>query len=409
MFADHMSSIENTFINRLAMIWARRQTPSVMQLDRVQSSGGVAPARLREAQFSDFRVVNELKRRNGLSQDSFDDWERLWRRNPALGQLSCDRAIGWVLEAEGRPVGYLGNISLLYRYADRTLNAVTGCGFAVEPEYRGVSLCLVSAFYRQGSVDLFLTTTASEVVAKIARAFKSDPLPQAHYATRLLWVLQPYSFAQAVVTDLGLTPTLTRIGGVLASVGVGTDKILRRRWPRRCPTCPAVKEISLRDIGDDFQTLWLEKLNERPRLLADRSPSALRWHFEMAADAANVRVFCCYKNGELLGYAVTRDDQVRTNGMRRRIIADMLAKRDDPAILRSLWVAAYEQAKEAGTHLLEVMGFPDGIRQVCSEWKPYYWTKACDFYYKAADPILHKTLLDGMAWYATPFDGDSTL
>jgi len=406
MFADLMSSIENTFINRLALIRACRQKPSVLHRNRVQSSGGAAPAKLREARFSDFKEVNELKQRNGLPQDSFDDWERLWRRNPALRQMSCERPIGWVLEAEGRPVGYLGNISLLYRYADRTLNAVTGCGFAVEPAYRGVSLCLGSAFYRQGSADLYLTTTASEVVAKIALAFNSDPLPQAHYATRLLWVLQPYSFAQAVAKDLGLRPTFSRIGGMLASVGVGSDKILRRRWPRRCPTCPAVKEISVRDIGDDFQTLWLEKLNERPRLLADRSPAALRWHFEMPA---NVRVFCCYKNGELVGYAVTRNDQILANGMRRCIIADMLAKRDDPAILRSLWVAAYEQAKHAGSHVLEVLGFPDGIRQVCSEWKPYYFTSACPFYYKAADPILHRTLLDSMTWYATPFDGDRTL
>ena len=56
--------------------------------------------------------------------------------NPALGQMQFEPPMGWVLEAEGKAVGYLGNISLLYRYGDRTLTAVAGRGFAVDPAYR---------------------------------------------------------------------------------------------------------------------------------------------------------------------------------------------------------------------------------------------------------------------------------
>jgi hypothetical protein len=47
--------------------------------------------------------------------------------------MQFERPIGWVLEAEGRPVGYLGNISLLYRSGDSTLTAVTGSAFALNP------------------------------------------------------------------------------------------------------------------------------------------------------------------------------------------------------------------------------------------------------------------------------------
>jgi hypothetical protein len=93
------------------------------------------------------------------------------------------------------------------------------------------------------------------------------------------------------------------------------------------------EEISVGDIGDDFQALWMEKLNERPQLLADRSPGAVRWHFQIPGDSVIVRVLCCYRNRELLGYAVIRNDQNPVNGLRRSFIADMLAKQDDPAIL----------------------------------------------------------------------------
>ena len=266
-----------------------------------------------------------------------------------------------------------------------------------------------AAFYRQRSVDLYLNTTAIEASGKISRAFNADPLPQADYETVLFWVLQPYPFAQAVMKKLRLRPTLSHLGAMLASLAVRADKILRRRWPRRCSTCFAVSEISVSDIGDDFQALWIEKLNERPRLLADRSPALLRWHFEIPPDGGTVRVLCCYKNSELLGYAVIRNDQDRATGLLRSMIADTLAKQDDPAVLRALWAAAYDHARHVGSDLLEVLGFPYDIRQVCSQWKPYQWTKDPPFYYKAADPMLHQTLSDGMAWYATPFDGDGTL
>jgi hypothetical protein len=403
-----MGSLQKRIIEAIDTMRAARNTPtrSIGGLT-VPPSARIAPARLREALFSDFDAVAELKQNYGLGEDSREDWERLWKRNPALGHMQFQPPIGWVLEAEGRPVGYLGNISLLYRYGDRTLTAVTGCGFAVEPAYRAVSSCLVAAFYRQRPVDLYLTTTANEHSAKIVRAFKSVPFPQADYETLLFWVLQPSPFAKAVIKKLKLRPTFSRMSGMLAAFAVGTDTILRRRWPRQRSKYLAVNEISVSDIGDDFQTLWREKLRERPqRLLADRSSATLRWHFE----SGSVHVLCCYKNGELLGYAVTRNEHNEVNGLRHSIIADMLVRQDEPLIVRSLLAAAYDYAKRDGSHILEVLGFPYSIRQLCSHWRPYLKSDPiCHSYFKAAEPILHRTLSDGMAWYATAFDGDKTL
>ena len=98
------------------------------------------------------------------------------------------------------------------------------------------------------------------------------------------------------------------------------------------------------------------------------------------------------------------------NGLRKSSVADMLAKQDDPEVLRALLIAAYDHANRGGSYILEVLGFPSSVRQVCLQWNPYRRKyPACPFYYKAADPMLHKTLSDGRAWYATPFDGDTTL
>ena len=411
--SDLMGFLEQKLVGAiLTRIRDRQEAPSVAEGHAVADpSVSRSSVRLREAQFSDLEAVKDLKQRWGLSSDSLENWERLWCRNPALEQLQLKRPIGWVLEAGGMVVGYLANISLLYRYGDKTLTAVTGSGLVVEPAYRALSLTLIAAFYRQKSVDLFLTTTAVGAVGKIARAFKSDPLPQQDYDTMLFWVLRPYPFAQALMKKLKLGPTLSYIGSMLASLAAGADKVFHRRLPKRRPKALSVSEISAYEIGEEFQAFWLEKLNEKPRLLANRSPASLRWHFGNPGDTGTVRVICCRNHGGLVGYAVVRNEPPNhANGLRRSIVADMLAKQDDPAILSALLIAAYDHAKHAGSHVFEVLGFPQDIRKVCSQWHPYrrkYPTSP--FYYKAADPALHKMLSDGTAWYASPFDGDTTL
>ena len=405
-----MGSFEKSIANAiLERIRARRES-SVDRHDPIQPAGTAAPARLREALFSDFEAVRELKRRWGLIPDSFDNWERLWRRNPALQHPQFAPPIGWVLVSEGRPVGYLGNVPSLYRYGDRTLTAVTGHGFVVEPAHRAVSLTLMAAFFRQKSVDLYLTTTAIAAVGKITRAFKSDPLPQPDYEKVLFWVLQPGLFARNVMAKLRIQPTLSAVGGTIASLAIRTDNVFRRRWPRGGSRSVSVKKILVNDIGDDFQSLWERKLGEGPRLLADRSPATLQWHFETPGDPGTTSVFSCYRNKELVGYAVIRDDPKQATGSRRSVIADMLAQRVDPEVLRALFVAAYHHAKGAGSHTLELLGFPHNVREVCLQWNPYSRKyPACPFFYKAADPALHKTLAESSLWYASPFDGDTTL
>jgi len=402
-----MASIEQKVTSAiLTVIRARREPGDDLS---ARATGSTARASLREAQFSDFNAVVKLKLRGGLSSDSLENWERLWHRNPALGLR--ERPIGWVLEAEGQIVGYMGNITQLYRYGDRTLTAVTSHGLVVEPAYRPASLSLVAAFYHQKFADLYLTTTAIEAVGKIARMFKSDPLPQLDYETVLFWVLQPRPFAEGLMKKLAIGPAFSQMGGVFASLAIQADGFFRRRKLGAGSPGLTVSESGVNEIGDEFQKLWEQKVSEQSRLLADRSPASLRWHFQIPGDLGASRVLCCRKGGELLGYAVVRNEPPnKTTGLRRSLVADMLVKQDDPEVLMALWGAAYDQAKRAGSHVLEVLGFPENLRKLCLQSHPYQRRyPACPFFYKASDPTLHRLLLDGRLWYASPFDGDTTL
>ncbi|HKW16995.1 MAG TPA: hypothetical protein VJO35_05755 [Terriglobales bacterium] len=163
-------------------------------------------------------------------------------------------------------------------------------------------------------------------------------------------------------------------------------------------------------IGQDFLTLWTLKIQEKYCLLADRHPDTLKWHFKVPGDQGSVMILGCYEDGILIGYAVVRTDTDRHNGLRKCIIPDMLVRSDNPEVIRALLVACYRHAVREGSDVLEVQGFPPQLRAVFSELRPYSRKfPACPYYFKAADPRLHKELENPSAWYACPYDGDATL
>lgn len=395
----------------LTRIRENRRTPSSKDIaPGFQSVEGLPPAQIREAALSDCTAVTELKRRWGLIPDTFENWQKLWVRNPALEQAGPHRPLGWVLEAAGAVVGYLGNISSTYSYGDKTLTAVTAHGLVVEPSYRATSLTLSAAFFRQTSVDLLLGTTAIEAVGKLSLAFRSNPLPQPDYDTVLFWVLRTPLFARSVARKLRLRPVLAYCASTVGSLAVAADKLIRRRWPRGSTRNLDVKRIEVREIGGDFETLWKAKRDEGLLLLADRRPSTLRWHFDIPGDRATTSVFCCYDNQALVGYLVIRHEPNPGDSPRRSVVCDMIALSNRSDIVRALFVAAYDEAKRAGSHILEVIGFPSKIRKVLLRWNPYQRKfPACPFYYKAVDPSFHDELSNEAVWFASPYDGDTTL
>jgi len=367
-----------------------------------------APARLRVATFSDFEGITALKSRCGLFADSMENWNRLWRSNPAL-QGVTDRPIGWVLEADQKVVGYLGNISLRCRYGNRILSAVTSHGFAVDPPYRAVALSLASAFYRQKSVDAFISSSAIEATGKMSLAFKCAALPQPDYSTVLFWVLRTKSFSRVLMTRMDIRPAVAPIASNFIAIGIAVDKVLRRRGSNRALSALTVTEGGIDSIGVDIDDLLADILNDGQRLYADRSAQVLRWHFEIPGDRGTVRVFRSYENQKLRGYAVVRTD-IDDSGLKKSVLADLIARNDDPEIVRALWVAIYEHASAIGSDVLEVQGFPSSIRQVLLAFRPYRRKlPACPYFYRATDSTLHQTLGNALAWYACPFDGDATL
>ncbi len=410
MKAAQRSSLGNRLIR--ALIQQMRRRRGSLDGPRVEAAGGEKPfaVRQREVQFSDFEGIADLKQRCGWGKDSLENWDRLWRGNPAMAGAKSPLSMGWVLEAGGRIVGYGGSVPLLYHYGDRVLMAAAGTGLAVDPAYRFRSVGLLASFFRQENVDLFLITSAIESVGKMSQALKAQTLPQPDYDTTLFWVLDARHFAKAVATKFGLNGNAGKLASLMGWIAVRTETTMLSRGPRRSSASFAITEIQVHQIGDDFEALWRRKLQEKPCLLADRSAASLRWHLAVPGRSGETAVLCCHREGRLAGYAVIQSGTDPQTDLRGCSLIDLLVEGDDSQVAESLLGAAYARARTSGSHVFEVLGFPRQIREILMRWKPHSRQyPACPFLFKAKDPALQAILEHEDAWYACPFDGDTSL
>ena len=372
--------------------------------------GSVSPPVLREAVFEDMTGVQALKRAVGFPDDLTEDWDWLWRSNPSWNTSSQKPSIGWVLEIDGRIVGYLASVPSLVRYNEKSLLAATASGYAVDRAFRGHSLRLAAAFFNQAGIDIFINTTATEASGKIFQLFNAIPVPQENYGTVLFWVLRPRGFINATLRSINFPPPIAKLASGLFSFLLWSDIRIRRKAPPKKPRKPAhdlsVHQVDVADLGDEIDELWSRKIQTEQKLMSYRTADVLRWHFAKT----KAKVLYCDFEGKLAGYAVVTREDLPDIGLSRSKIVDIIVEEDEPEILDQLLSSAYLHAKADGSHVLEAVGFPTAIRHRMHHARPYsrklrHWP----YFYLAVDPSLHAELQEQHAWYACPFDGDASL
>lgn len=364
---------------------------------------------LRSMAPDDEEGLARLERKVDFVLTSHDYWQQLWR-NPTLAPDGSGPPAGFVLEDAGEIVGSFGSIPMRYAYGDETVMTASAKGVAIDPAYRGRRLGekLTRAFFEQPGVDLLLSTTTNAMAGRLFLKLGASKVPQQDYDKALFWILRPSAFIAASLRKKGLPGFLAPASGAVAAPVLATEMILRRRGPRG--TGAAIDAIDVDDIGPEFDDLWERKRRERKRLLAYRTSEHLAWHFEKPANKNVSKIFCCRKEGRLRGYAISARETIESIGLVRTQIVDVFVERDDPDVIDRLLAAAVEHARAEGSHLLEMIGFPRGIRDRLNAGRAYSRAlPCCPYIYKAVREDLRSELLDEDRWYASPFDGDASL
>lgn len=380
-------------------------------------SGGSTPSKattLRRAGLADAPAVTDFLEDLGLAMPQGEaavrrHWQMLWRDNPALPAHARDVALGWVLESDGRIVGFFGNIPQVSYFAGERVRVSSARAWGVDKAFRAETPTLCRAFFGQKDVDLLLISSASAPAGQRCLEFGASKLPQPDYDRILYWVLDGGGFVRAGMRKKGAGAAAAWLLGSLGGMALNARVRLAGRRPFAALDDVTIARVD--DIDDAFDALWRAKLNEYPsRLLACRDAETLRWYFGLRQSAAETRFACVRRSGRLLGYAALVREDSTVIGLRRLKIADMLVLGDDEATATALLTAAYEYGIAKRCHVVELIGLPESLRAHAAAAKPMTRPMATfPFFYKALRPDLIAPLGGGAGWYVTAYDGDTAL
>lgn len=355
---------------------------------------------VRPASLADGPEATDLLRRLGLIMPTGDQavaahWRRLWLDNPALRHAGCDPLPGWVLEADGRMVGFFANYAQTYWQGERRLTVAIASQWGVEKPHRDATALLSDAYFAQPNVDMILVTTGIKATGRLFQRYGGLPVPQPGLDRVRLWITDSGDF---------LAATLRKKGWPGAALARHLRLPVRMTWPA-APRRPVTVD-STATFDSRFDRLFAAKRREGPtRLFADRTAAALAWHVAPHAGRDGLRVLTVERGGELDGYAILIRDDAKAIGLARWRLADLLAVQDDPAIVDDLVGAAVRRTAAEGAAVLELGGMAEpveatitrsgGLTRLLPTWPCFY--RAC------TGPF------EGAEWYLTAYDGDTVL
>jgi len=363
---------------------------------------------VREAIIKDQHSVNDLCKRNGLEgKKSNNAWEWIWKDNMYYNN---DWPLGWVLESDGKVVGFIGNIPRAYSFRGRKWIAGVARTFVVEKDFRMYTLKLIASFLQQKGADLLIFSSANSDAEAVYRLAKASSIPQKDYNKDLFWIVSPNLFFTSLLMKKGFGKLLSILFSWVASPFLYLEMLFRRRWTKY--SASEIEMLSPDELTSELDELWnrLQRENQ-DRLLSYRDRKAIEWQF--SNDSAETRepiIFTLRKGGVLSGYVIVTRADSQEFGLKRMMITDLIVCEDDPDAIRSLINEVFLYAKHNKMALLQMVGFPSAVRYAVQSLHPFMRVFSyCPFWYYAINPNLKDELQRESVWYASTFDGDSTL
>ena len=375
----------------------------------ISTERGPTPGpRLREASFADHEQIRSLEAEYGLGTMSYEEWEHLWKGNPAYDEFGEAWPIGWVLESEtGRIVGYVGNIPVWHEFQGRKLLAAVTHAWVVDSRYRSYSILLLDCYFSQKNADLFLSTTVNAQSSTAFGAFHSSRVPAGAWDHSIFWITHYPGFTRSWMRTR--EHSLSEIFSYPLSMGLWLSDMFVRRTANSSWEEPKVESCT--GFDDRFEAFWEELRGRNPHLLLGvRSREVLEWHFKYQLLKKEVWILAITSPSGIAAYSVfCRQDNSRF-GLKRLRLVDFQSLDRTTGRLQPMLRWALKQCQREGIHMLECIGFGPQEQKALGNLIPHRrrlpsWL----YFYQAREDRLARSLASAEVWNPSWFDGDSSL
>ncbi len=130
----------------------------------------------------------------------FENW---WTLNPAF---TAESPRGWILEEDGKIVGFIGNIPVRFVIHGEMKTAAASAAWYVDPSVRGpTSMRLFNEYLKQGNVALFLFKTEDRNLAKVLLKYGYREYPCLSQPSEYLHIINRVQFVRENILSLILS------------------------------------------------------------------------------------------------------------------------------------------------------------------------------------------------------------
>lgn len=369
----------------------------------IASASAMKRSSIRTATFDDYDGIAAVETRNGLTAKPREQWLDLWLANPAYHQLRR-WPIGWVIQdQDGAIVGSLGNIPSLFYFENSRFVASAGRGWAVDAEYRQLSIMLLAQQIKFLDADMNLVTTPGPVTAALCTRLGWSRMPVGEWDRSEFWVL---NYASAVRKYLAVKAPRP-LGALANLVTAPLRRTPIRPWRHSRSAVPGCSLEWCTEFDQRFNVLWDELQRQRPdRLLAVRDARTLAWHFKHALLRNQLWILTASMDGRLAGYAILERRDVPAFGLTRVVLIDLQVCSKQPEMCSNMLDAVRDRCLDEGIDVIENLGC--WLRELQPIGRPPHHRKL-DWWshlYRITNPQLK---VSRSAWYPTQYDGDASL
>lgn len=377
-------------------------------------------AKLREARFDDYRSIAALESRFDLAIKPHREWLHLWQGNPLYRELKSSWPIGWVLEDEdGRIVGSMGNIPLLYQLGGKRIIGATGRHWVAEPAHRSKSILLLERLITQPNIDLYVNTTVSRASLPAVIALGCSRMPVGVWDEAGYWIPSYWGCLRSVVATKNPFAISFWRGSWAHSKAMGRElfklnsvvSALKDRTRDTAARKNDLRVVACSDFDDRFDGFWEDlKNNNRQLLLAVRSREFLSWHFKYALLANRLWIATIMDGPKLIAYAIFLKAIRPYCGLKQVKQVDYVSLDGGATMLEPLISWALERCRTEGIDLLEHTGRWLGDEVFFGKRAPYRRKlPSWQYFYRVNNSELKQQLGVKNAWAPSLYDGDATL
>jgi hypothetical protein len=361
---------------------------------------------MRQASFDDYDQIAALESRLGLTPRSRQQWLHIWQINPAYQEIR-GWPIGWVFEdEEGRIVGSIGNIPLLYHFGGSKYLGATFRGWAVDQKYRAFSLMLVAHQLQHPQVDLQLVTTAGPMPQEVFTRLGWLRVPVGQWDRAAFWVTNYTGTIRHYLEEKA--PAVSRLANPLLHAPLLlTDSFCGRK--RRFK---AGYQLGWCNSFDErFDRFWADLQASSPALfLSCRARNTLAWHFRNALEKDRVWILTASDGPRLVGYAVLQRKDAQSIKITRMMLVDFLTLGNNAELPSAMISFALDRCRQERIHILENAGcWIEELQLVVDRPSRHRALEAWSYLYKATNQELAAMLRSAVCWYPTQYDGDASL